>query len=63
MVWVGYESRAFGWSTMDSIFLGPSCPSPQPPHRESVGELGKTKERFGATDLRHPDHRGYLAIR
>jgi len=48
MVWVGYEiGRAFGWSTMDSIFLGAILSiSSTTIIVKALGELGKTKERF-----------------
>jgi monovalent cation:H+ antiporter-2, CPA2 family len=48
MVWVGYEiGRAFGWSTMDSIFLGAILSiSSTTIIVKVLGELGKTKERF-----------------
>src|SRR5688500_1996301 len=48
MAWVGYEiGRAFGWSTMDSIFLGAILSiSSTTIIVKALGELGKTKERF-----------------
>jgi len=48
MVWVGYEiGRFFGWSTMDSIFLGAIlCISSTTIIIKALGELGKTKEPF-----------------
>ena len=48
MVWVGYEiGRLFGWSTMDSIFLGAILSiSSTTIIVKALGELGKTKERF-----------------
>ncbi len=48
MVWIGYEiGRAFGWSTMDSIFLGAILSiSSTTIIVKALGELGKTKERF-----------------
>ena len=48
MVWVGYElGRLFGWSTMDSIFLGAILSiSSTTIIIKALGELGKTKERF-----------------
>lgn len=48
MVWVGYEiGRMFGWSTMDSIFLGAILSiSSTTIIVKALGELGKTKERF-----------------
>lgn len=48
MAWLGYEiGRAFGWSTMDSIFLGAILSiSSTTIIIKTLGELGKTKERF-----------------
>jgi CPA2 family monovalent cation:H+ antiporter-2 len=48
MVWVGYEiGRLFGWSTMDSIFLGAMLSiSSTTIIAKSLTDLGKTKERF-----------------
>ncbi|MGV3773325.1 MAG: cation:proton antiporter [Verrucomicrobiales bacterium] len=48
MVWVGYElGRAFGWSTMDSIFLGAILSiSSTTIIIKALAELGKTKEPF-----------------
>ncbi len=48
MAWVGYEiGRLFGWSTMDSIFLGAILSiSSTTIIIKALGELGKTKERF-----------------
>ena len=48
MVWVGYEiGRAFGWSNMDSIFLGAVLSiSSTTIIIKALGELGKAKERF-----------------
>src|SRR5438552_191144 len=48
MVWVGYEiGRLFGWSTMDSIFLGAMISvSSTTIIARSLAELGKTKEHF-----------------
>jgi CPA2 family monovalent cation:H+ antiporter-2 len=48
MVWVGYEiGRFFGWSTMDSIFLGAILSiSSTTIIVKALGELGKSKERF-----------------
>lgn len=48
MVWVGYEiGRLFGWSTMDSIFLGAMLSiSSTTIIVKVLAELGKTKERF-----------------
>ncbi len=48
MVWVGYEiGRMFGWSTMDSIFLGAMLSiSSTTIIIKALAELGKSKERF-----------------
>jgi CPA2 family monovalent cation:H+ antiporter-2 len=48
MVWVGYEiGRLFGWSTMDSIFLGAILSvSSTTIIVKALGELGKSRERF-----------------
>src|ERR1041385_8023135 len=48
MVWIGCEiGRFFGWSTMDSIFLGAILSiSSTTIIIKALGELGKTKERF-----------------
>jgi CPA2 family monovalent cation:H+ antiporter-2 len=48
MVWLGYQiGRAFGWSTMDSIFLGAILSiSSTTIIVKALGELGKAKERF-----------------
>jgi CPA2 family monovalent cation:H+ antiporter-2 len=48
MIWVGYEiGRMFGWSTMDSIFLGAILSiSSTTIIVKALGEMGKTKERF-----------------
>lgn len=48
MVWIGYEiGRLFGWSTMDSIFLGAMLSiSSTTIIAKSLTDLGKTKERF-----------------
>jgi CPA2 family monovalent cation:H+ antiporter-2 len=48
MVWIGYEiGRLFDWSTMDSIFLGAILSiSSTTIIVKTLGELGKTKERF-----------------
>jgi monovalent cation:H+ antiporter-2, CPA2 family len=48
MVWLGYEiGRLFGWSTMDSIFLGAILSiSSTTIIIKALNELGKTKERF-----------------
>jgi len=48
MVWVGYEiGRAFGWKTMDCIFLGAILSiSSTTIIIKALRELGKTKEHF-----------------
>src|SRR5262245_39812128 len=48
MVWVGYQvGRMFGWSVMDSIFLGAMLSiSSTTIIIKVLGELGKTKEAF-----------------
>lgn len=48
MVWLGYEiGRFFGWSTMDSIFLGAMLSiSSTTIIVKALAELGKSKERF-----------------
>ena len=48
MVWVGYGiGRLFGWSTMDSIFLGAMLSiSSTTIIVKALAELGKSKERF-----------------
>src|SRR5882724_3910911 len=48
MVWVGYEiGRLFGWSIMDSIFLGAMLSiSSTTIIVKALAELGKAKERF-----------------
>ncbi len=48
MVWVGYEiGRLFGWSTMDSTFLGAMLSiSSTTIIVKALAELGKAKERF-----------------
>ena len=48
MAWVGYEiGRFFGWSTMDSVFLGAILSiSSTTIIIKALGDLGKTKERF-----------------
>jgi CPA2 family monovalent cation:H+ antiporter-2 len=48
MAWVGYEiGRLFGWSTMDSVFLGAILSiSSTTIIIKALGELGKSKERF-----------------
>ena len=48
MIWIGYEiGRCFGWSTMDSIFLGAILSiSSTTIIIKALEELGLTKERF-----------------
>jgi monovalent cation:H+ antiporter-2, CPA2 family len=48
MAWLGYEiGLAFGWSNMDSIFLGAILSvSSTTIIIKALGELGKTKEKF-----------------
>src|SRR5438552_13708890 len=48
MVWIGYEiGRLFGWSSMDSIFLGAMLSiSSTTIIVKALAELGKTRERF-----------------
>src|SRR5258705_10281184 len=48
MVWVGYElGRLFGWTTMDSIFLGAILSiSSTTIIIKTLGDLGKNKEPF-----------------
>lgn len=48
MVWVGYEmGRLFGWSTMDSVFLGAMLSiSSTTIIVKALAELGKAKEKF-----------------
>jgi len=48
MVWVGYEiGRLFGWSAMDSMFLGAMLSiSSTTIIVKALAELGKTRERF-----------------
>src|SRR5882672_4428045 len=48
MAWVGYQTgRLFGWSAMDSIFLGAILSiSSTTIIIRALGELGKTKEKF-----------------
>src|SRR6185436_10121529 len=48
MVWIGYEiGQLFGWSTMNSIFLGAMISiSSTTIIAKSLTDLGKTKERF-----------------
>src|SRR5882724_2744184 len=48
MVWIGYEiGRLFGWSIMDSIFLGAMLSiSSTTIIVKALADLGKTKERF-----------------
>jgi CPA2 family monovalent cation:H+ antiporter-2 len=48
MLWIGYQiGRLFSWSPMDSIFLGAMLSiSSTTIIAKSLGDLGKTKERF-----------------
>src|SRR3954471_6665607 len=48
MIWVGYEiGRAFGWKTMDCIFLGAMLSiSSTTIIVKALNELGRAKERF-----------------
>lgn len=48
MVWAGYQlGRAFGWNTMDSVFLGAILSiSSTTIIIKALEEIGKTKERF-----------------
>lgn len=48
MLWIGYEiGRAFGWSSMDSLFLGAILSiSSTTIIIKALGELGKTREKF-----------------
>jgi CPA2 family monovalent cation:H+ antiporter-2 len=48
MIWLGYEmGRAFGWNTMDSVFLGAMLSiSSTTIIVKALGELGKTRESF-----------------
>ncbi len=48
MIWIGYEAGlAFGWSTMDSIFLGAILSiSSTTIIIKALADLGKTKENF-----------------
>lgn len=48
MIWLGYEvGRGFGWSKMDSIFLGAMLSiSSTTIIVKALAELGKTKEKF-----------------
>src|SRR5688572_1410395 len=48
MLWIGYEiGRLFGWSTMDSLFLGAMLSiSSTTIIAKSLTDLGKTKEQF-----------------
>ncbi|HVV70239.1 MAG TPA: cation:proton antiporter, partial [Verrucomicrobiae bacterium] len=48
MVWIGYElGRVFGWSKMDSIFLGAMLSiSSTTIILKALSELGKSKEKF-----------------
>jgi len=50
MVWVGYQlGRIFGWSTMDSVFLGAILSiSSTTIIIKALEELGKTKESFAS---------------
>ncbi|MGV4858642.1 cation:proton antiporter domain-containing protein, partial [Acetobacter senegalensis] len=50
MVWLGYHvGRAFGWSRMDSIFLGAKLSiSPTTINVKALAELHKTKESFAS---------------
>lgn len=48
MIWLGYEiGRAFGWNTMDSVFLGAMLSiSSTTIIVKALAELGKSRERF-----------------
>jgi monovalent cation:H+ antiporter-2, CPA2 family len=48
MIWLGYEvGRAFGWNTMDSVFLGAMLSiSSTTIIVKALAELGKTREAF-----------------
>src|SRR5271170_2146599 len=48
MIWLGYEvGRAFGWNTMDSVFLGAMLSiSSTTIIVKALAELGKARERF-----------------
>jgi CPA2 family monovalent cation:H+ antiporter-2 len=48
MMWLGYEvGRAFGWNTMDSVFLGAMLSiSSTTIIVKALNELGKTREKF-----------------
>src|SRR5271155_3475693 len=48
MIWLGYEvGRAFGWNTMDSIFLGAILSiSSTTIIVKALAELGKSREKF-----------------
>ena len=48
MIWIGYQiGRAFGWKTMDCIFLGAMLSiSSTTIIVKALGELGLTKQRF-----------------
>jgi CPA2 family monovalent cation:H+ antiporter-2 len=50
MLWLGYEvGRAFGWDTMDSVFLGAMLSiSSTTIIVKALSELGKTREAFAA---------------
>ncbi len=50
MIWFGYEiGRAFGWSVMDSVFLGAMLSiSSTTIIVKALGELGKSRENFAA---------------
>ena len=50
MIWIGYElGRAFGWSVMDSVFLGAMLSiSSTTIIVKALGELGKSRESFAA---------------
>jgi CPA2 family monovalent cation:H+ antiporter-2 len=50
MIWFGYEiGRAFGWSVMDSVFLGAMLSiSSTTIIVKALGELGKSREAFAA---------------
>src|SRR5271170_3371261 len=48
MIWLGYEvGRAFGWSTMDSVFLGAMLSiSSTTIIVKTLADLGKSREKF-----------------
>ena len=50
MIWIGYElGRGFGWSVMDSVFLGAMLSiSSTTIIVKALGELGKSREAFAA---------------